>query len=73
MQGQRPNYDRGAIAAGESWRLVTGHLVPADGSHALWNISGLALLSFLFERRLGRQLTKSLGVGILAIDLWLCS
>jgi len=37
-------YDRMAIADGELWRLMTGHLVHADGSHALWDIAALALL-----------------------------
>lgn len=64
-------YDRSAIAAGELWRLVTGHLVHADASHALWNIAALVLLGTLFEGRLGRWLTASLSAGVLAIDLWL--
>ena len=51
--------------------MVTGHLVHADGSHALWNITALALLVTLFEGWLGRRLTTSLGLGVLTINLWL--
>jgi rhomboid family GlyGly-CTERM serine protease len=41
-------YQREAVLSGEAWRLLTGHLVHADGSHLLWNILGLALVFALF-------------------------
>ena len=43
-------YEREAVLSGEAWRLLTGHLVHADGSHLLWNILGLALVFALFAR-----------------------
>jgi rhomboid family GlyGly-CTERM serine protease len=64
-------YDRRGIAAGELWRLVTGHWVHCDAGHALWNIAALALLGVLFERGLGWRVVAALAVGTIAIDAWL--
>jgi rhomboid family GlyGly-CTERM serine protease len=41
-------YDRGAIAAGGWWRLLTAHLVHLDAHHLLLNALGLVLLWSLF-------------------------
>jgi len=43
-------YERGAVAAGQWWRLLTCHLVHLDAIHALLNAAGLALLWALFAR-----------------------
>jgi rhomboid family GlyGly-CTERM serine protease len=43
-------YDRDAVLSGESWRLVTGHLVHADSAHLAWNLLGVLLVAFLFAR-----------------------
>ncbi|MET0106487.1 MAG: rhombosortase [Sedimenticola sp.] len=43
--------DREAIAAGEWWRLITGHWVHGDPQHLLLDTAGLFILSLLFERR----------------------
>jgi rhomboid family GlyGly-CTERM serine protease len=64
-------FDRHSIAAGELWRLVTGHWVHCDGGHALWNIAALALLGVLFERSLGWRVVAVLAVGTITIDAWL--
>ena len=64
-------YDRTAIAAGEWWRLITGHWVHGDAGHALWDIAALALFGALFEGRLGRGIYWSLALGTVAIDAWL--
>ena len=40
-------FDRTGIAAGEAWRLVTGHLVHLGVSHALLNLAGLVLVWIL--------------------------
>ncbi|MCG6862020.1 MAG: rhombosortase [Chromatiaceae bacterium] len=64
-------YDRTAIAGGDWWRLITGHLVHSDAEHALWDIAALALFGALFEGRLGGRVIASLALGILAIDAWL--
>ena len=63
-------YDRGAIAAGGWWRLLTAHLVHLDAHHLILNELGLVLMWSLFagglrcggvvrhrvRRRLGDQL-----------------
>jgi rhomboid family GlyGly-CTERM serine protease len=41
-------YDRGAIAAGGWWRLLTAHLVHLDAHHLLLNALGLVLMWSLF-------------------------
>ena len=41
-------YERGAIAAGEWWRLLGAHFVHFDLRHLLLNLCGLALLWWLF-------------------------
>lgn len=43
-------YDHADIAAGEYWRLLTGHLVHLGFEHVLLNCLGLALLWILFAR-----------------------
>ena len=40
-------YDRVAIADGELWRLLTGHLVHLNPAHLLLNLAGLALVWLL--------------------------
>jgi rhomboid family GlyGly-CTERM serine protease len=40
-------FDRGAIEAGEWWRLATGHLVHLGWNHLGMNIAGLALVWLL--------------------------
>ncbi|MEM8743517.1 MAG: rhombosortase [Pseudomonadota bacterium] len=42
-------YDRAAIAGGEWWRLVTGHLVHLDLQHLGTNVGALLALGFLYE------------------------
>ena len=64
-------FDRAAIAQGEWWRLITGHLVHGDGQHALWNIVGLGVLAGLLEPR-GRWRLGLIALGgAMAVDLWL--
>ena len=43
-------FDRPGIAAGEVWRLLTGHLVHLGVSHAVLNLAGLVLVWFLVGR-----------------------
>lgn len=42
------NYDRAAIAQGQWWRFITGHLVHLGMVHTLMNMSGLVLILYLF-------------------------
>jgi rhomboid family GlyGly-CTERM serine protease len=44
-------YERSAVLAHESWRLLTGHLVHADAAHLGWNLLGLALVWWLFANQ----------------------
>lgn len=64
-------FERDAIAAGQWWRLLTGHWVHSDADHALWNISALAFLTLLFEPRLRLRLPAALLIGMAAVDGWL--
>lgn len=42
-------YDREALAAGEYWRLVSGHLVHLGWGHLWPNLTALVVIGFLFE------------------------
>lgn len=42
-------YDRDALAAGEYWRLVSGHLVHLGWGHLWPNVAALVVISLLFE------------------------
>jgi rhomboid family GlyGly-CTERM serine protease len=43
-------YDRGALGAGQLWRLVSAHIVHLDLRHTILNAAGLLLLWALFIR-----------------------
>jgi rhomboid family GlyGly-CTERM serine protease len=67
-------YERGALAEGEWWRLVSAHLVHLDLRHALLNAAGLALVWALFARDYSPKAWVAIVLGaIAAIDagLWL--
>lgn len=69
-------YERAAVAAGQWWRFVTGHLVHLDAHHALLNAVGFALLWALFARSYSpRQWLLALALCMLVIDagFWLLS
>ncbi|WP_238388333.1 rhombosortase [Sinimarinibacterium sp. NLF-5-8] len=63
-------WDRQAIAAGQWWRLWTGHLVHLSHYHLLLNVAGLLVLGLLCPQPLPalvwlrRLLVLGLGVGI---------
>lgn len=67
-------YDRSALAQGEFWRLITGHLVHGDWAHLGWNLGAFVVLGALYEIRFrpsaGRYLALY-GVAALAVDAWL--
>jgi rhomboid family GlyGly-CTERM serine protease len=48
-------YERAAVLAGDAWRLLTGHLVHADGAHLAWNVAGVVLVWFLFAHEYSRR------------------
>jgi rhomboid family GlyGly-CTERM serine protease len=65
-------YDRDAVAAGEWWRLATGHFVHLGLEHALLNALGLTLMWALFARDYRPSAwALILASSILAIDLGL--
>ncbi len=65
--------ERQAVAGGEIWRLLTGHLVHADLAHLSWNLGAFFVLSGLYELQErpgpGRYFGL-LGAGALAVDAW---
>jgi rhomboid family GlyGly-CTERM serine protease len=61
------------IVRGETWRIVTGHLMHADLQHLLWNCLGLAVLGTLIEQRSRIMLWAALGVGIASVSALLLS
>lgn len=66
-------YERVAIAAGESWRLITAHFVHIDLEHTLLNVMGVVLMWAIFARDLSpRQWLIVTTVVLLTIDagLW---
>jgi rhomboid family GlyGly-CTERM serine protease len=65
-------FDRTGIAAGEAWRLLTGHLVHLGVSHTLLNLAGLVLVWFLVGRAFsGPQWLWIMAGSVAAIDLGL--
>ena len=44
-------YDRGAVLAGEAWRLITGPLVHFSGDHLFFNLLVFAAAGSLIERK----------------------
>ena len=65
--------DRQAVANGEIWRLLTGHLVHADDAHLSWNLGAFLVLSGLYELQErpgpGRYFGL-LAAAALAVDAW---
>jgi rhomboid family GlyGly-CTERM serine protease len=69
-------YDRDALAAGQWWRLLTGHLIHLGFEHALLDEAGLALMWALFARDYSaRAWLLIIGLSVIGIDagLWLLS
>lgn len=67
-------YDRAALAQGEWWRWLTGHLVHSDADHALWDIAALGLIGLLLEGHGRLRMALAALAGLLAVDacLWWC-
>ncbi len=66
-------YDRGAIAAGQIWRLITAHFVHLDAEHTMLNGFGLVLMWALFAREytFGRWMAIYLAAGLgIDVGLW---
>jgi len=65
-------FERSGIAAGELWRLLTGHLVHLGVSHTVLNLAGLVLVWFLVGRAFDwKQWLWVMAGSVGAIDLGL--
>jgi len=67
-------FDRAGIAAGEWWRLLSGHLVHLGVSHMLLNVIALLLLWWLVGAGLsvaGWLLVVAVSVACIDLGLWL--
>ena len=71
-------YDRTAIAAGQAWRLVSGHWAHWSADHLAWDVAAFAALGAIAEDRSRRRFLAcvfgsaaviSAGVGFLRPDL----
>lgn len=61
--------DREALARGELWRLVTGHLVHWSTAHWVWDGAVFAALAAVLEARGRRTLGAALGISCVAVSL----
>jgi rhomboid family GlyGly-CTERM serine protease len=64
-------FDRVAIAAGEWWRLISGHLVHSDFAHAFWDVLAFALIGALLEQSGTRRTLVAAATSLVLIDTWL--
>jgi rhomboid family GlyGly-CTERM serine protease len=73
--GDGLEYSSPAIAAGQVWRLATGHLVHWSPGHLWWDASMFALLGALAERRSRGEFVGCLAVasGTIAMSTWVLS
>jgi rhomboid family GlyGly-CTERM serine protease len=67
------SYDRTAIAAGEAWRLVSGHFTHWNADHLLWDVVMFVVLGTMVEREGRGRLATTLVVASAAISavLWM--
>jgi rhomboid family GlyGly-CTERM serine protease len=64
-------FDREAVGQGEWWRLITGHLVHSDISHALWDIMAFTMISALLEQFDRKGLVLTVLFSMLTISGWI--
>jgi len=61
-------FDRGALAAGEWWRLLSGHWVHWSADHLLWDVGSFAALGAACELRSRRRFAVCVLGAALAIS-----
>ena len=61
-------FDRAAIAQGEWWRWLTGHLTHFEANHLAWDVGALLLLGTAAERESRRRLVWTLLASASAIS-----
>jgi len=67
-------FDRAALAAGEVWRLLTGHLVHLGWTHLVLNLAGLALVAWVVGSRynwMAWLVTALISMAAIDAGLWL--
>ena len=62
-------YDRAAIAAGEVWRLFSGHWVHYGFDHFFWDVLAFACLGLACERRSRSRFLTCVAASAFAISL----
>jgi rhomboid family GlyGly-CTERM serine protease len=65
--------DRTGLAAGEAWRVLTGHFVHLDGPHLFWNVFALVAIGGVLETELAlprAALLAAFAAGAAAVGLW---
>lgn len=67
-------YRREAIASGEFWRAITGHVTHWNADHLLWDALMFAVLGALVERTSRRAFlaTCALSAAAISATLWFC-
>jgi rhomboid family GlyGly-CTERM serine protease len=70
--GAALQYDRGALAAGQWWRAVTGHWVHWSTDHLFWDAATFAALGMLAELRSRRRVLLCVAgsAAAIATGLW---
>ena len=65
-------YDREALAAGETWRILTGHLTHWNAEHLLWDVMVFVALGAACERlaRKNYVLCLALGAPVISLSVW---
>ena len=66
-------FSKDKIAAGEVWRLISGHLIHADFQHLFWNCLGLGVVGALLEQHSRRRWVIGLLGGMTAVSALLLS
>ena len=66
------DYRRVGIADGQWWRLVTGHLMHVNATHAALDVAGLLLVAWIFAREVdGKRQALALLIGAALVDVGL--
>ncbi len=64
-------WERAGLAAGELWRVFSGHWVHWSDPHLLWDVATFAVLGAACERRARGHFLACVAGSALAISLWL--
>src|SRR5579863_6032427 len=64
-------YDRGALASGQWWRLVTCHFVHWSSDHLFWDVLAFGVLAWISEKSNRRELLRCVALSAVLIPLTL--